>query len=111
MHNSDKKIIFTNSSSVNDFLNRFLDFAKRYDNFTHSNIYQTSTVWVNEKNYDYILYFLKADSFESIIPITLKEFVSMSKMEIEAWHDYLIELQHLYDEKHSLYKELLSYYK
>lgn len=96
-------------SKVDDFNRRFLDFAKRYDKLKCADLLKTATMWVETSNYDYIRYFLKTDSYEQLVPFSLKEFASMSNIEMAAWHNYCMEIQYLLDEKNSLYNELISY--
>lgn len=95
-------------SKTDGFNTRFLDFAKRYDELKNTKVLQTAVIWVETSNYEYIKHFLKNDSCEVIPPFSNKDFASMSNSEITIWHEYCIELQHLLDEKHSLYKELIS---
>lgn len=97
-------------SKADDFNTRFLDFAKRYDELKNTKVLQTAIIWVETSNYEYIKHFLKNNTCEVIPPFSNKEFASMSNSEITFWHDYCVELQHLLDEKDSLYKELISHF-
>jgi len=105
---SENAIATLNSSN---FLCRFLDFAERYSQFKNNHsLFETAMLWANDKNYEYIRYYLSLSSNEAQIPFSLDEFVCMNHLQMFAWHEYCMELKYFLDEKKALYNELNQFY-
>lgn len=92
-----------------NFLQLFLDFAKRYDDVYHFDLMSSAIKWIEERNYDNIRYFLSCTLFENTIPFTLSEFVTMDYEEIKAKQKKYSPRVELFNEEKALYKELMKY--
>ena len=94
-----------------DFLERFSNFVKRYESFRNvTQNYSYINSWIKDKNYEYIMSYLSPSPTDDSVRFTLTDFVKMDNTQIEAWHDYCLELKHLLDEKQLLYETLNRYY-
>ena len=94
------------------FLDEFLGFAERYDELYNNDLMISALTWVSNKNsYDMIRFFLAPNSFESVIPFTAQDFISMNVHTLACWQERITDICAMLDEKKVLYLRLLSFYE
>lgn len=94
-----------------DFTDRFLGFTERYDEILDASVTSLAEYWVENRNWNYIRYFLSNAPVEYSIPFTIRSFISMSTCEMEYWQDHVTDISALLDEKLALYNEMISFYE
>ena len=94
-----------------DFIDRFLSFIKKFDDVCSKNTLSFVQKWIDEEEYDYIKSFLFITSIETMLPITIHEFTTMTPEKLLSFQNFYIKLSDLLNEKQALYEELNSFYE
>ena len=94
-----------------DFIDRFFGFIEEYDNIRKTDSLNSVTKWIDNEDYSYIRHFLHLSPKESMVQLSVYEFIYLTTSDFLELQNSYSKLAALFDEQKSLYQEFLSFYE